>query len=73
MSRRKDMDRFLSRKQQNQDYVGFRGAGIAAATPVPMALESVACSGCNRKRNVDINTLPEDRSTFICKTCQEAE
>lgn len=73
MSRRKDMERFLSRKQQNQEYVGFRGAGISAATPVPVALESVACSVCNRKRNVEIDTLPEDRSTFVCKTCQEAK
>ncbi|HIN05553.1 MAG TPA: hypothetical protein EYM65_04845 [Dehalococcoidia bacterium] len=73
MSRRKDMERFLSRKQQNQDYVGFRGAGIVAATPVPVALESVVCSVCNRKRNVEIDSLPEDRSTFVCKTCQEAE
>lgn len=72
MSRRKDMERFLSRRQRNQDYVGFRGAGIAAATPVPAALESVVCSVCNRKRNVEIDTLPEDRSTFVCKTCQEA-
>ena len=73
MSRRKDLDRFLSRKQQNQGYVGFRGAGIAAATPVPVALESVVCSVCNRKRNVEIDTLPEDRFNFVCKTCQEAE
>ncbi len=72
MSRRKDMERFLRRKQQNADYVGFRGMGAVAA-PVPVALESVVCSVCQRKRNVEVDTLPEDRSTFVCMTCQETQ
>lgn len=72
MSRRKDMERFLRRKQQNQDYVGFRGA-VTAAAPEPVALESVVCSVCQRKRNVEVNILPEDRSTFVCMSCQEAQ
>ena len=72
MSRRKDMERFLRRKQQNADYVGFRGVGTVAE-PVPVALESVVCSVCQRKRNVEVDTLPEDRSTFVCMNCQETQ
>ncbi len=72
MSRRKDMERYLRRKQQNQDYVGFRGVGTAAA-PAPVALESEVCSVCHRKRNVEVDTLPEDRSTFVCMSCQETQ
>ncbi len=71
MSRRKDMERYLRRKQQNADYVGFRGGTVAA--PVPIALESVVCSVCQRKRNVEVDTLPEDRSTFVCMNCQVAQ
>jgi hypothetical protein len=26
---------------------------------------------CNRKRNVDSDSLPEDVSTFVCLRCQE--
>ena len=69
MSRRKDMERYLLRKQQNQDYVGFRGVGTTIA-PEPVALESVVCSVCQRKRNVEADTLPEDRSAFVCLSCQ---
>lgn len=72
MSRRKDMERFLRRKQQNQDYVGFRGGGTATA-PEPVALESVVCSVCQRKRNVEVDTIPEDRSTFVCVSCQGSQ
>ena len=72
MSRRKDMERYLLRKQQNQDYVGFRG-GETMAAPVPVALESVVCSVCLRKRNVEVDTLPEDRSTFVCMNCQDTQ
>ena len=31
MSRRKDQERFVRLKEQNPDYVGFRGAGIITA------------------------------------------
>ena len=70
MSRRKDLERFSRLKQQNPNYVGFRGASTEAAPPPP-ALESVVCSRCHRKRNVDSGTLPEDRSSFVCISCQE--
>ncbi len=72
LSRRKDMERYLRLKQQNADYVGCRGVGMAAA-PEPVALESAVCSVCQRKRNVEVDTLPEDRSTFVCIICQETQ
>ncbi len=70
MSRRKDLERFSRLKQQNPNYTGFRGANTDAAPP-PAALESVVCSVCNRKRNVASDALPEDRSSFVCMSCQE--
>ena len=71
MSRRKDLERFLRRKQANPDYQGFR-AGQTVAEPTPPALTSVVCSICGRKRNVTSDTVPEDPSSFVCLTCQEA-
>ncbi len=69
MSRRKDAERFRRLKAQNPDYVGFRGVNTAPAKPVPV-MESVTCSVCNRKRNADRNTLPEDRSRYVCVRCR---
>jgi hypothetical protein len=72
MSRRKDQERFDRLKQQNPDYVGFRGAGTV--TPKPqVALESATCSVCNRKRNVPSDSLPEDRDSYVCASCQGSE
>ena len=72
MSRRKDQDRYLRLKQANQDYIGFRGSKAATAKASP-ALESVVCSVCHRKRNVASASLPADRETYVCLTCQEAQ
>ena len=72
MSRRKDIERLLRLKQQNPDYMGFRGANTAKAEPPPR-LESVVCSVCRRKRNVASDLLPEDRSSFVCLNCQEEQ
>ena len=72
MSRRKDQERFLRRKQHNPDYVGFRGANTVTTKAV-VALESVTCSVCSRKRNVPADTLPDDRDSFVCARCQESE
>ena len=69
MSRRKDVERFRRLKAQNPDYVGFRGVNTAPARPAP-TLEPVTCSVCNRKRNVDSNSLPADRSRYVCLRCQ---
>lgn len=71
MSRRKDMERYLRLKQANPDYTGFRGSKAGTAKP-PLALESVVCSVCHRKRNVPSANLPADRASYVCLTCQEA-
>ncbi len=72
---RKDRERFLRRKEANPDYQGFRGADTVVAAPAPPqpATESVTCSSCGRRRNVNVDTLPEDRSTFVCLRCQEEQ
>jgi hypothetical protein len=69
LSRRKDRERYQSLKQQNPDYIGFRGMN-SAPTKAPPAMESVVCSGCGRKRNVPADTLPADRSSYLCLRCQ---
>ena len=72
LSRRKDLERFRRLKEQNANYVGFRGAN-AAPVESPPILETVVCSVCARKRNVPSHTLPDDRSSFVCLSCQEAQ
>ena len=73
MSRRKDRERFQRMKEQNPDYRGFRGADTAVAAPPepPPVLESVTCSICQRRRNVPVDTLPEDRAEYVCLRCQD--
>ena len=70
MSRSKDQERFARLKQQNPDYVGFRGAGTVTVK-AQVDLESATCSVCNRKRNVPSDSLPEDRDSYICARCQD--
>lgn len=72
MSRRKDAERFSRLKEQNPDYVGYRGAKTAPARPAP-SLETVVCSVCNRRRNVDSHSLPADRSAYVCLSCEEEQ
>ena len=72
MSRRKDLERFLRLKQDNPGYQGFRGLDTVTEKPSP-ALESVVCSVCGRKRNVASDTIPEDRDSFVCISCQGGE
>ena len=72
MSRRKDRERFNRMKDRNPDYVGFRGATTVVAAPAPApALESVACSVCQRRRNVPVDSLPADRAEYVCLRCQD--
>ena len=70
---RKDRERFLRLKEANPDYEGYRGTATveAAAPPPPPATESVTCSVCNRRRNVNVDSIPEDRSSYVCLRCQE--
>ena len=70
---RKDRERFLRMKAENADYQGFRGAEAVAPPPPAPVTESVTCSVCNRRRNVNVDSLPDDRSTYVCLRCQEEE
>ena len=72
MSRRKDRERFLRLKEQDSSYRGFRGIGATTA-PAPVELGTATCSVCQRKRNVPVDTIPEDPSTFVCVRCQEEQ
>jgi hypothetical protein len=72
VSRRKDRERFLQLKQHNPDYTGFRGTDTAPAK-APEATVGVVCSVCRRKRNVSASTVPADRGSFVCLTCQGQE
>ncbi|HIN35360.1 MAG TPA: hypothetical protein EYM75_06405 [Dehalococcoidia bacterium] len=68
---RKDRERFQRLKDGNPDYVGYRGKEtVTVQAPLPET-ETVVCSVCNRKRNVDSDSLPEDVSAFVCLRCQE--
>ncbi len=69
---RKDRDRFLRLKQQNPDYRGYRGREAIVVAPAPVTVP-VVCSVCNRKRNVASDSLPEDRSTYVCLRCQDEQ
>ena len=67
---RKDRERYLRLKQGNPGYRGFRGAETFVPPPPPV-MESVVCSVCQRKRNVAADTLPDDRSAYVCLRCQD--
>ena len=69
---RKDRERFMRMKEANPDYQGFRGSATVMVAPTrsATATESVTCSVCNRRRNVNVENLPEDRSTYVCLRCQ---
>ena len=72
---RKDRERFLRLKETNPGYQGFRGADTITAPPPPPApvTEAVTCSVCQRRRNVNIQNLPADRSAYICLRCQQEQ
>ena len=68
---RKDRERSQRLRDSNPDYVGYRGKETATVQAPQPETETVVCSVCNRKRNVDSDSLPEDVSTFVCLRCQE--
>lgn len=72
---RKDRDRFMRLKEANPDYQGFRGAATVTlpARPPQPATEPVTCSVCDRRRNVSVDSLPEDRGSYVCLRCQEQQ
>ena len=67
---RKDRERFQRLRDSNPEYVGYRGKETATVQTPLSETETVVCSVCNRKRNVDSDSLPEDVSTFVCLRCQ---
>jgi hypothetical protein len=72
MSRRKDRERFLQKKQLNPEYKGFRGGaggGVGADAP----LETVTCSKCGRRRNVAVGIALEQGESYICLSCREEQ
>lgn len=73
MSRRKDRERFLRLKEQDPNYVGFRGGQSPTVTAAPPQLVAAVCSVCQRRRNVPADSLPEDRDSFVCLQCQESQ
>ena len=67
---RKDRDRFLRRQALQPDYEGFRGnTAVPRRTPSPET-ETVVCSVCQRRRNVASDSIPTDRSSYVCLRCQ---
>ena len=72
MSRRKDQERFERLKARNSEYRGFRGPDTQTAK-LEVVLETAVCSNCNRKRNVPVTSLPDDRASFVCRVCQEEQ
>lgn len=68
---RKDRERFQRMREVNPDYVGFRGNDAVTVRATSPPTETVVCTVCNRRRNVAIDNLPEDVSTFVCLRCQD--
>ena len=70
---RRDRERFFRLKEANPGYQGYRGADTVVTAPASLqpTTESVTCSACGRRRNVNVDSLPEDRSSYVCLRCQE--
>ena len=71
MSKRKDRERFAALKANNPHYQGFRGLGVATATPSPEALVTLTCTVCGRRRNVTREVSQEQGDAFVCLSCRE--
>ncbi len=68
---RKDRERFQRLREDNPDYVGFRGIDTVVIRASSPGTETLVCSVCNRKRNVASDSVPEDVSTFVCLRCRD--
>ena len=66
---RKDRERFRQLRENDPNYVGYRGTGTSTLRSRPSDTETVICSLCQRKRNVVITSLPENISEYICMSC----
>ena len=66
---RKDRERFRQLRENDPNYVGYRGTGTSTLRSRSSDTETVICSSCQRKRNVVITSLPENASEYICMSC----
>ena len=72
MSRRRDRERYEAMRRMDPGYRGFRGYSSEPRAVVE-PLEPVPCTACGRTRNVPQSVANEQRDTFVCSRCQEAE
>lgn len=70
MSRRKDRDRYLARRQQNPGYKGFRGYETDPSRTRNVPLVALNCCVCGKKRNVAVGIAEQQRETYVCITCE---
>ena len=71
MSRRKDRERFLERKQLDPSYEGFRGFGQDQTTPETGLFQGITCSICGRRRNVLPEVAEAEGDSYVCMSCRE--
>ena len=71
MSRRKDRERFLERKQLDPNYEGFRGFGQGQTAPETGPLQGITCSICGRRRNVLPEVAETEGDSYVCMSCRE--
>lgn len=70
MSRRRDRERFADMKCQNPQYRGFRGHAVEHTGVQSVALHSMTCSLCGRKRNVPVEDATGGGGEYICLSCR---
>ena len=69
---RKDRDRFQRLQGINPNYIGYRGVDSSTSRSQSTETETIVCSSCQRKRNVEITDLPENINQFVCLGCRDS-
>ncbi len=72
MSRRRDRERYEAMRRMDPGYRGFRGHSSEPRAVVE-PLEPVPCTACGRTRNVPHSVATQQRDSFVCARCNEAE
>lgn len=72
MSRRRDRERYEAMRRMDPGYRGFRGHSSEPRVVVE-PLEPVLCAACGRTRNVPHSVATQQRDSFVCARCNEAE
>ena len=72
MSRRRDRERYEAMRRMDPGYRGFRGHSSEPRAVVE-PLEPIPCTACGRTRNVPHSVATQQRDSFVCSRCQEAE